>query len=146
MPRGIYLTAEQKEQIVALYKTGLTQCEVAERFGVSQNTVSRVVHPSGYDRTHIGSQIARSIPVANVEPRKGPSEPVQRETAKNSFRVTSRTLKLHSEATGHTYTVSTETDVVDVESDNALMQLPIQAIDAFIEELQQIKAMLGNPQ
>lgn len=82
MPRGIYLTPEQKEQIVALYKTGLTQCEVAERFGVSQNTVSRVVHPSGYDRTHIGSQIARSIPVANEEPRKGPSEPVQRETAK----------------------------------------------------------------
>lgn len=137
MPKGISITPEQKEQIVALYKTGLTYREVGERFGVSHAAVGMIIRATGYDRTHVGSPIAKAIPIANEKPMDKPKP--------NPFRVTSRTMKLHSDTTGHTYTVSTESDVVDIESEKALMQLPAGLIDAFIEELQQIKAMLGNP-
>ena len=137
MPKGINITPEQKELIVATYKTGLTYAQVAEKLGLSKCAVGKAVRESGYDRFHVGSTIAKSIPVPFEKPLEKP--------AGNPFRITARTLKLHSDATGHSYTVSTESDVVDIESDNALMQLPASAIDAFISELQRIKTMLGNP-
>ena len=133
-------TPEQIEQIVSTYKAGITMREVAERFNCSQSTVSRMVRESNYDRTHVGGKITRFIPQTDL-----PSGNSDEQPKRNPFRVMARTLKLHSDTTGHSYTVSTEAEVVDIESDNALMQLPVGSIDAFIEELTQIKAMLGNP-
>lgn len=113
--------------------------EVAEKFNCSQSTVSRLVRDSNYDRTHVGGRMTQFIPQADL-----PSSNSD-ERQRSPFRVMARTLKLHSDTTGHSYTVSTEAEVVDIESENALMQLPVGLIDAFIEELTQIKAMLGNP-
>ena len=132
-------TQEVIDQIVETYKTGISMREVAEKFNCSQSTVSRLVRDSNYDRTHVGGRITQFIPQVDFQPNSGNEHP-----KRSPFRVMSRTLKLHSEVTGHSYTVSTEAEVVDIESENALMQLPVGSIDAFIEELTQIKAMLGN--
>ena len=132
-------TPELIEQIVTTYKTGPTMRETAEKFHCSQSTVSRFVMQSGYDREHVGGTITKHLPVLPAIPAK------DEEGKKKPFRIMSRTLKLHSDQTGNSYTVSTESEVVDIESDNALMQLPVKAIDAFIDELIQIKAMVGNP-
>lgn len=132
-------THEQIDQIVATYKTGISMREVAEKFNCSMSTVSRFVRENNYDRTHIGGRMMQFIPQADFP--SGNSAEQQR----SPFRIMARTLKLHSDTTGHSYTVSTEAEVVDIESENALMQLPVGSIDAFIEELTQIKAMLGNP-
>ena len=133
MPKAI--SHDIIEKILPLYKTGLNYREVADKLGISHATVGRIVRESGYDRTHVGSTIAKSIPISNEMPMQ-PANPL---------RVTSRTLKLHSDVTGHTYTVSTESEIIEIDSDSALMQLPASAIDAFISELQRIKTMLGNP-
>ena len=134
-------TPEPIEQIVATYKTGISMREVAERYNCSMSTVSRFVRERNYDRTHVGGKVTKFIPPTDIMAKKNAEEQPEH----NPFRVMARTLKLHSDTTGHSYTVSTEAEVVDIESENALMQLPVGSIDAFIEELTQIKAMLGNP-
>lgn len=138
MPKGINITPELKELIVSTYKSGLTYKETADKLGISFSAVGKVVRESGYDRVHVGSSIARAIPVANVAP-------AQASTFKQPLYIMSRTLKLHSDITGNNYTVSTESDIIEIESDSTLMQLQVQLIDDFIQELQNIKSMLGNP-
>ena len=138
MPKGITITPEFKEQIVALYKTGLTYRQVGDKLGISFATVGRVVRESGYDRVHVGSRIAKSIPTP--EPMKAKEQP-----SKPAFTTLSRTMKLHSEHTDYNYTISTDSDQIDIESDTALMSIKLDMIDQFIKELQDIKAMLGSP-
>ena len=83
MPR---LIAENiKSQILPLYKSGLSYREVGDRLGISHITVGRYVRESGYDRTHVGSKIAKSIPIANERPQKPSEAPQSRDT----FRVIS---------------------------------------------------------
>ena len=55
--------------------------------------------------------------------------------------VTSRTLKLHSPKTNYTYTASTDSDLIEIESDSCLMAIKIDQIDSFIDELKNIKQM-----
>jgi HNH endonuclease len=47
MPNGFWLTDQQKEDIRTAYSTGLTQVQVAERFGVDPYTVWRHVRVPG---------------------------------------------------------------------------------------------------
>lgn len=138
MPKGITINQELKEQIVAMYKTGLTYKEVADKLGISFSAVGRIVRESGYDRVHVGSRIAKSIPTP--EPMK-----VREQPSKPAFTTLSRTMKLHSERTDYNYTISTDSDQIDIESDTALMSIKLDMIDQFIKELQDIKAMLGSP-
>lgn len=126
-----------KSQVLPLYKTGLTQSEVAEKLGISKPTVSRIIRSTGYDRIHVGSTIAKSVPVSPIA--KAPERP------KADFRTVSRTLKLASAATGFSYKISTETDIVEIEGESALIQINVSMVDQFITELTEIKAMLGNP-
>lgn len=140
MARGKLISPEMREQIVRLYKTGLSYREVGEKFGISFVTVGRYVRESGYDRTHVGSKIAKSVPLPNL-----PESPVKASQSVDPFRVTSRTLKLQSSATGYSYTISTESEVVEIESDSALMQIRVDQIDKFIDELTLIKRKLGSP-
>lgn len=42
MSRGKYLTEEQKSEIVRLTKEGYTQAEIADRVGVSRNSIWRI--------------------------------------------------------------------------------------------------------
>lgn len=138
MPKGIVINQEFKQQIVDTYKSGLTYREVADKLGISFATVGRIVRESGYDRFHVGSKIAKSIPTP--EPLK-----VREQPSKPSFVTLSRTMKLHSEHTDYNYTISTDSDQIDIESDTALMSIKLEMIDQFIKELQDIKAMLGSP-
>ena len=137
MSKGKYFTPEFKEQIVTLYKTGLSMPQVAEKLGCSQSSVSRIVRLSGYDRSHVGSKIAKSIP--NVPDSKPVSKP------STGFTITSRALKLKGDTTGCTYEISTDSDIVHIESENALMDIKVSLIDALITELQGIKKMLAIP-
>ena len=140
MARGKLVTPEMKEQIIQMYKTGLTYREVGEKFGISFVTVGRYVRKNGYDRVHVGSKIAKAVPIAAL-----PEKPVEAPESRNPFRVTSRTLTLQGAATGNSYTISTESEVVEIESDQALMQIRIDQIDNFINELRLIKKQLGIP-
>ena len=105
MPRGQQLTQEQRELVLSTYKTGLTYKGVAEKLGISFATVGRIVRESGYDRYHVGSSIAKSIPVANTQPSQSPAKAADRP---QEMKVISRTQKLQSAVTGFTYTVSTD--------------------------------------
>ena len=140
MARGKLITPEMKEQIVQLYKTGLTYREVGDKLGISFVTVGRYVRETGYDRTHVGSSIAKSVPIVTM-----PEKPVEAPESRNPFRVTSRTLTLQGAATGNSYTISTESEVVEIESESALMQIKIDQIDNFINELKLIKKQIGIP-
>ena len=140
MSRGKHITPETRELVIATYKSGLTYKEVADKLGISFSTVGNIVRASGYDRYHVGSQIAKSVPVANI-----PQKPVEAPQSRSGLRVASRTLKLQSELTGFLYTISTDSDVVEIESDSALMQIQVGLIDSFIEELNNIKRKIGNP-
>ena len=141
MSHGKYLTPEVKEQIVTLYKTGITMREVADRLGVSQSAVSRVIKASGYDRFHVGSRLAKSLP--NI-PAPAAAKPTP-EPARAAFTTVSRTLKLVSNTTGCSYEISTDSDIVQIESDVLLGKLEVAQIDAFIADLQHIKSQLGIP-
>jgi len=141
MSRGVQLTREQRELILAKYKSGLTYKQVADEMNVSHATVGNIVRASGYDRYHVGSSIAKSIPVANTQPSQSPAKAAE---SRQEMRVISRTQKLQSPVTGFTYTVSTDSDVVEIESDSALMSIRVQDIEAYIKELQDICKMLGN--
>lgn len=138
MSRGRWISPEMREEIVAMYKTGLTYREVADRFGISDYSVGKYVRQSGYDRYHVGSKIAKSIPTA-------PALPASQEATKPAFTVQARSLKLHSDKTKINYTISTESNVIEIESDTVLMQIRVDMIDTFISELKNIKAMLGSP-
>jgi len=130
-------TEEFKTQIVDLYKTGLSMPQVASKLGISQSSVSRIVRQSGYDRFHVGGRIAKSIP--NVPAAKPVAKP------STGFTVTSRTMKLQSNVTGCVYEISTDSDIIHIESENALMDIKVSLIDALITELQGIKKMLAIP-
>lgn len=142
MSRGVRLTQEQRELVLAKYKSGLTYKQVADEMGINFTTVGRIVRISGYDRYHVGSSIAKSIPTANVESSQSPAKAPE---SRQEMKVISRTQKLQSSVTGFCYTVSTDSEVIDIESDTALMQINVSSIDNFIEELTKIKKMLGNP-
>lgn len=140
MPRGQQLTQEQRDLVLSTYKTGLTYKGVAERLGISFATVGRIVRESGYDRYHVGSSIAKSIPTANVESSQSPTKAAE---SRQEMKVISRTQKLQSPVTGFCYTVSTESDVIEIESDSALMSIKLEDVEAYIKELQDICKILG---
>lgn len=121
------------DQILPTYKACSSYAEVADKLGVSVSTVCRVVRKSGYDRYHVGGVVSRNIPISNEEPPR-----------KDAFSVTSRTLKLRSNVTGLTYTVSTESDMVEIESDTALMQIRIDMLEQFAGEIKNIQSLIGT--
>ena len=140
MPKGQPISQEIKSQIVPLYKTGISQMEVADRLGISQNVVSRTIRSSGYDRFHVGGAMARSTPIANCEPKKElPPEP------RSKLRAVSRSLKLKSDITGFTYSISTDSDIVVIESEAALMEIRVSQLKGFIQELESITEHFKSP-
>ena len=131
MPKVI--PQEVIDQILPTYKACTSYAETADKLGISVSTVGKVVRESGYDRHHVGGAISRSIPISNEEPAH-----------KNAFSVTSRTVKLKSNTTGLIYTVSTESDVVEIESDTALMQININLLEQFTAEIKNIQSLIGT--
>lgn len=129
MPRII--PKEILDQILPTYKVCSSYAETADRLGISVSVVGRVIRESGYDRYHVGGAVSKSIPVSNEEPAR-----------KDAFSVTSRTLKLKSNTTGLTYTVSTESDVIEIESDTALMQIRVDMLESFVGEIKNIQSLI----
>lgn len=129
MPRII--PKEILDQILPTYKVCSSYAETADRLGISVSVVGRVIRESGYDRYHVGGAVSKSILVSNEEPAR-----------KDAFSVTSRTLKLKSNTTGLTYTVSTESDVIEIESDTALMQIRVDMLESFVGEIKNIQSLI----
>lgn len=138
MPKGVRISQEIRDKIVPLYKTGLSQAEVADKLGIGQTVVSRYVRASGYDRYHVGGAMARSTPVPVCDP-------VEVKPKKPTMRTVARSLKLKSDVTGFQYTISTESDIIEIESDTALMQLQVTQLRSFIQELENITEQLRSP-
>ena len=128
---------ETRSLVLTTYKSGLTMREVADKLGITMSSVSRIIASFGYDRTHVGGRLTRSVPVV---PDTAPAAP-----NKASLVTMSRTQKMYSELTGILYTVSTESDTITIESDQALMELPVGLIDRFVEELIELKKFLKVP-
>ena len=129
------ISKEVIDQILPLYKSGLTMEEVASRLGLSRSSVSRHVAIDGYDRTHVGGKLAKITPIAN----EGTPNP------RPKMRTISRTLKMQSDDTGIVYTIGTDSDVCVIESDSALMELRIDKIRSFISELESLLELLKSP-
>lgn len=141
MPKGHPIPLDVKERIVPMYKSGLSQQEVADQLGISQNVVSRYVRKSGYDRYHVGGAMARTTPVPVIDQ----TEQSHEKPKKPIMRTIARSLKLKSDVTGLTYTVSTESDLIDIEGDTALLQLDFNQLKSFMQELESIAELLGSP-
>lgn len=141
MSRGKKLNQETRELVLATYKSGLTYKEVADKLGISFSVVGRIVRESGYDRYHVGSRLAKSLPniPAPVEAKASP------EPRKQPFTALSRAMKMRGDTTMFVYEISTESDVIHIEADSVLMDIKVDAIQPFIEELNGIKSMLGSP-
>jgi hypothetical protein len=131
MPKTV--PRETIDQILPTYKACSSYAEVADKLGISVSTVGRVIRKSEYDRYHVGGVVSRSIPISNEEPSR-----------KDAFSITSRTLKLRSNVTGLTYTVSTESDVIEIESDTALMQIQVNMLEQFAGEIKNIQSLIGT--
>lgn len=129
MPKVI--PKEILDQILPTYKVCSSYAETADKLGISVSVVGRVVRESGYDRYHVGGAVSKSILISNEEPAR-----------KDAFSVTSRTLKLKSNVTGLTYTVSTESDVIEIESDTALMQIRVDMLEQFAGEIKNIQSLI----
>jgi hypothetical protein len=129
MPKVI--PKEVLDRVLPTYKICSSYAEVADKLGISIATVGKVVRESGYDRYHVGGTISKSVPIINEEPAR-----------KDAFSVTSRTLKLKSNVTGLTYTVSTESDVIEIESDTALMQIHVNMLEQFAGEIKNIQSLI----
>lgn len=129
MPKVI--PKEILDQILPTYKVCSSYAETADKLGISVSVVGRVVRESGYDRYHVGGAVSKSVLISNEEPAR-----------KDAFSVTSRTLKLKSNVTGLTYTVSTESDVIEIESDTALMQIRVDMLEQFAGEIKNIQSLI----
>ena len=129
MPKVI--PQETLDKVLPLYKVCSSYAEVADKLGISTATVGRIVRKSGYDRYHVGGMISRDIPVSCIE-----------STSKSYLHTTARTVKLRSDVTGFVYTVSTETDVVEIESDTALMQISTKLLTQFMNEIKDVQSMI----
>lgn len=120
------------DRVLPTYKACTSYAEVANTLGISSATVGRIVRKSGYDRYHVGGVISRDIPVNSEKPAR-----------RNMLRAVSRTVKLKSDITGLTYTVSTELDTVEIESDTALMQIGVGLLGQFMDEIKNIQSMVA---
>lgn len=129
MPKMI--PQETLDRVLPLYKACSSYAEVADKLGISTATVGRVVRESGYDRYHVGGAISKGVSVSCVE-----------STSKSYLHMAARTVKLKSDITGLVYTVSTETDVVEIESDTALMQISTKLLTQFMNEIKDIQSMI----
>lgn len=125
------------ERIVPLYKTGITQQEVAEKLGISEATVSRYIKASGYDRTHVGGALSKTAPCVPVAlPKVTSSEP-------EPLVITGRTLSMHGTQTGCDYTAGTHNENVDITLADWMLSIPVTKLGAFIAELEGLRKMVG---
>lgn len=129
MPKMI--SQETLDRVLPLYKVCSSYAEVADKLGISISTVGKVVRESGYDRYHVGGAISKGIPASYIE-----------SISKGCLHTTARTVKLKSDVTGFVYTVSTETDIIEIESDTALMQISTKLLTQFMNEIKDIQSMI----
>lgn len=125
------------EKIVPLYKTGITQQEVADQLGISISTVGRHIKAAGYDRTHVGGMLSKAAPCVPIAaPKAEAKEP-------EALVVTGRTLNMHGSQTGCDYTAGTHNENVDITLADWMMSIPVTKLEAFINELSCLRKMVG---
>ena len=127
------LSPEQREEALQYYKNGASQYEVAEMFDCSQTAISKLVRESGYDRTHVGGVISKSIETVPVTNNATPQKP------RESLRILERTVVLRGNTTPLTYTIKTGEPTVIIAYNDDKLEIDVALIDAFIDELKAVK-------
>ena len=135
MSHGWKLTAEQKQEIVRLYKTGLTMKEVADRFGVSHITVSRYVKKDGYDRYHRGGAISRTLDINALPKAEKPKNDLIPNQQSVSVVLTNCSKTFTGLGTHMKYTIDPKSKTLAIAGTDFSVTLPFAMLNDFAMEI-----------
>jgi len=152
--KSVKLNPEQRKELYSMYKDGLNQYELADLFNVSQRTVSSIIKQESiaelgyaYDRTHVGSRIAKTInpsPKLEEKPKPAPASTVIDNQEAVSSVVVSRAVIVKGLGTGFEYLISTDQDYIEIMHDSFQAQIPREKLNDFVLELQGVIKNMNN--
>ena len=152
--KNVRLTPEQRKEVYAMYKDGANQYELADMFDVSQRTVSSIIKEQSiaqdgfaYDRTHVGSRIAKTInplPKLEEKPKPKATSPVIEDQTMASSVVVSRAIIVKGLGTGFEYLISTDQDYIEIMCDSFQAQIAREKLNDFVLELQGVIKNMNN--
>ena len=130
------ISEETRARIIDMYAHGKVHREIHEATGVSMGSISCICQAAGLDKYHVGGKCSRNIamPAGLPKAAEKPTEPLI---------ITSRTLTLQGAVTGCEYVAGTHLNSVDITLGDWMLSVERGKLQAFIDELQHIKTMIG---
>lgn len=142
MPKGVRITDEQKEEIRRLWSTGCRQYEIADRYGISKGTVSRINKDAEIDLYHQPGKIAATIACegAGIDKKDSIQQP-KKESKPANILVAEQVITVCGMKTNAIYKLNSKLDTIAIDGSALTAELTIDQLPEFAQELMEVFAM-----
>lgn len=143
MPKGVRITPEQKEEIRKLWSSGCQQYKIADRYGLSKSTVSRIAKDSEIDLYHQPGKIAASIACEGVgiEDNKDSIQQPKKEQKSANILVAEQAITVCGLKTNSIYKLNSKIDTITIDAAELTAELTIDQLPEFAQELMEVFAI-----
>lgn len=139
-------TVEEREQIKALIRSGLTREEIRDRTGRSLPLIQKIRNElkeqESFDNWHVGGMLSKGVPCSPL------GESLKKEETKKpkklSLRVKKKVVRFEGTRTGFEYVVSSDKDELIIRRDNLEFRVEFSCIEKFAEEILDIAVEAEN--
>lgn len=149
MPKNGRISKEEKETIIGMLKSGYIASIIKDKTGRSEASINKIrkdLQLEGCNLWHKGSQIASSIPIANINQNGSEKTIGLAESKPVSINLERKTLRFSGKYSGFIYIIDSESDEVIIRYDGDAYELsvPLNKIYNFTSELLSISDELRN--
>ena len=144
MPRGVKITNEQREEIRKLWSSGCARYKIADRYGISKETVTKITKDADVDLYHQPGKIAATIACEGVgiedskdqipQPKKSEPKPV-------NILVAEQLITVCGMKTNCIYKLNSKLDTIAIDGAALTAELTIDQLPEFAQELMEVFAM-----
>lgn len=140
MPKGVRITDEQREEIRRMWSSGCRQYEIADRYGISKGTVSRINKDAEIDLYHQPGKIAASITCEGVgiEDNKDSIQQPKKEQKPANILVAEQAITVCGLKTNSIYKLNSKTDNITIDGSALTAEMEIDRLPEFAQELMEV--------
>lgn len=140
MPKGVRITNEQRNEIIRMWSSGCRRYEIADRYGITKETVTKVTKDAKIDLYHRPGKIAATIACegAGIEDKKDLIQQPKKEPKPANILVAEQAITVCGMKTNAIYKLNSKLDTIAIDGSALTAELTIDQLPEFAQELMEV--------
>lgn len=141
MSRGVRVSDEQREEIRRLWSTGCQRYKIADRYNISESTVTNITKEAEKDLYHQPGKLSASIACegAGIEAEKDSIQQLRKsEVKQNCILIAEQAITVAGTKTNSIYKLNSRVDTVVIDGTALTAEMEIDRLPEFAQELMEV--------